>query len=43
MSVGIQEGSEILLPTYSIEYCHASWTMKFRLYLANEQMFFINS
>lgn len=43
MSVRIQAGPEILLPAYSIEYYHASWAVKFRLYLINEKMLFINN
>lgn len=43
MSAGIQVGPEILLPTYSITCYHALWTMKFRLYLVNEQMLFRNN
>lgn len=43
MSAGIQVGAQILLPAYTNEYYHASWTMKFGLYLVNEQMVFINN
>lgn len=43
MSIGIQAGAEILLPAYTNEYSHASWTMKFGLYLLNEQLVFTNN